>query len=265
MLAPIPSIAAHSKGSSFRFPMRLLPKKQREAMFTLYALCRTMDNAIDDAPNAETRLKALGYWREQVAAMATGKATDPVAVAFQPVMATYTIPLQHLEALLAGLAMDCTTQTLICRTPADLERYCYGVAGTVGLMSLCIFGVSGAEAESFAVELGHALQLTNILRDQHDDAKAGRTYIPPEWSKETLAVKARGHFLAADAKARFLPPHLIAPALAMRDVYAYYYLTLKARGWQWPGGKISLSPWQKTRIVLRSAMYYLEKFKPVEI
>lgn len=156
----------------------LLPKAKREAMSALYAFCREVDDVADEdaAPVAQRRAR-LAEWREDIRRAAEGGA--PVLAVnreLQPVIARYRLPLAHFEELIRGVEMDLDIQRY--QTYADLEQYCYRVASVVGLLSIEIFGYQNPSCRDYAVHLGQALQLTNILRDVRVDAERGRVYLP---------------------------------------------------------------------------------------
>jgi phytoene synthase len=163
--------AAHSR--TFHLATRLLPRPKRRAMRALYAFCRTTDDLIDQ-PAADAAA-ALAAWRRRATA-ATPPRHDLVAVAWADTRARYGIPARCAEQLVDGVARDLDQRRYA--TFADLADYAYGVASTVGLMSMRIVGSAGEAAIPYAVELGVALQVTNILRDVGEDWRAGRLYLP---------------------------------------------------------------------------------------
>ncbi len=167
-----------SAGSNFMMGLRLLPKKRREAMEVVYAFCRAVDDAVDRAENPKGAAQELTLWRRELTACLDGFPMHPIAVALQPVIAEYRIPLRHFEALVAGVEMDLHPRRY--GTFPDLRIYCERVASAVGLISIRVFGCEHPAVEEYAVNLGIALQLTNILRDLKTDAQRGRVYLPAE-------------------------------------------------------------------------------------
>jgi phytoene synthase len=165
--------AAHSR--SFYLASNLLPVDKRRAVRALYAFCRTADDLVDH-PTNDPQL-ALTTWRERVLA-SPPPADDLVAIAWVDACSQYQIPQGYSEQLLEGVARD-LKQTRY-NTFEDLVTYAYGVASTVGLMSMHIIGFSDPEAVPYAIKLGVALQITNILRDVDEDWRAGRVYLPQE-------------------------------------------------------------------------------------
>jgi len=166
--------AGHSK--SFYFASGLLPEEKRAAVRALYAFCRTVDDIVDKPSDAE-RDSQLGYWRTMV--QTAGFADhDLVAAAWADTLTRCHIPRHYALQLIDGVARD-LSQTRY-QTFDELATYCYGVASTVGLMSMYIVGFTTHEAVPYAIKLGVALQMTNILRDVGEDYRNGRLYLPRE-------------------------------------------------------------------------------------
>jgi phytoene synthase len=165
--------AKHSR--SFYLASSFLPEEKRRAVRALYAFCRISDDLIDEATgNAH---KALAAWRKRILSAKPAR-DDLVALAWADTQARYHIPPRYAEQLIEGVERD-LHQTRY-QTFSDLATYAYGVASTVGLMSMHIIGFTGPEATPYAVKLGVALQITNILRDVGEDWQAGRIYLPAE-------------------------------------------------------------------------------------
>ncbi len=156
----------------------LLPKAKRQGMAALYAFCRQVDDIADDMSLAlEERRSRLDAWRSDVRHACAGKPPQfPVNQELQPVIAQYQLPFGYFDELIRGVEMDLD----IHRYPnyEALELYCYRVASVVGLLSIEIFGYQDPACRQYAIYLGKALQLTNILRDVRADAERGRIYLP---------------------------------------------------------------------------------------
>lgn len=156
----------------------LLPKEKRQGMSALYAFCREVDDIADeDSAPMEARREELQKWRHDIhMACNGGEPTLPVIRELQPFIIRYRLPYDLFDELLRGVEMDLE----VLRYPSyeQLDQYCYRVASVVGLLSIEIFGYSDLRCRQYAVDLGKALQLTNILRDVRDDAERGRIYIP---------------------------------------------------------------------------------------
>lgn len=165
-------IERHSR--SFYLATQLLPPAKRCAVRAFYAFCRTSDDLVDQAE--QNAVSALADWVAQVHAPAA-PVDNAVLLAWNDTAARYGIAQGLVDELLAGIAMDLTIDRY--ETFADLWVYCYRVASVVGLVSMQIVGHEEGATE-YAVKLGVALQLTNILRDVGEDAARGRVYLPQE-------------------------------------------------------------------------------------
>ncbi len=163
--------AEHSK--SFYFASQLLPSEKRRAIRALYAFCRVSDDTVDH-PDGDAD-QALSAWRATAMSRQT-RTGDLVAAAWTDTRLRHRIPFRYADQLIEGVRRD-LRQTRY-ETFEELAEYAYGVASTVGLMSMHIIGFSGPEAVPYAIKLGVALQLTNILRDVGEDWQAGRLYLP---------------------------------------------------------------------------------------
>jgi 15-cis-phytoene synthase len=156
----------------------LLPREKRDAMSALYAFCRAVDDVTDeDAVPAEKRRARLAAWREDIRRACENKKPEFVLnQEFQPVIRQFNLPFALFDELIKGCEMD--LEKLRHENFEELELYCYRVASVVGLLSIEIFGHQNPACRDYAVQLGKALQLTNILRDVKNDAARGRIYLP---------------------------------------------------------------------------------------
>jgi 15-cis-phytoene synthase len=159
---------------TFYLASGLLPWHKRRAMRALYAFCRATDDLIDRVPQPDDARAVLESWRLRLCA--TPNAYDPIALAWADTKARYCVPHGYETQLIDGIARDLYQHRYT--SFAELTEYCYGVASTVGLMVMHITGYSSDAAVPYAVKLGIALQLTNILRDVGEDWQAGRLYLP---------------------------------------------------------------------------------------
>ncbi len=163
-------------GSSFYYSFLFLTPERRRAITALYAFCREVDDTVDECTDESIARVKLAWWRNEIAAMYQGKQSHPVTQALQPHLLTYNLQQQHLQAIIDGMEMD-LNQTRYLDYPA-LQRYCWHVASVVGILSASIFGATKPETLVYAEKLGHAFQLTNIIRDVGEDARKGRIYLP---------------------------------------------------------------------------------------
>lgn len=164
----------HSR--TFYLASTLLPEEKRLAVRALYAFCRVSDDLVDRPDLQESRV-SLEAWRKQALSSPVDH-DDPVALAWSDTRARYYVPRIYAQQLIDGIASDLDHTRYA--TFGDLAAYCYSVASTVGLMAMHIIGFSGPEAIPYAVKLGVALQLTNILRDVGEDWRNGRLYLPQD-------------------------------------------------------------------------------------
>ncbi|WP_020652236.1 15-cis-phytoene synthase CrtB [Massilia niastensis] len=182
------TIQAGSK--SFAAAARLFAPATRRSVLMLYAWCRHCDDAVDGqalgfgaAPAGHAPERALAALREQTRRAYAGEPMrDPAFAAFQEVALRHGIAPRHADDHLAGFAMDVGQAHY--ETIEDTLRYCYHVAGVVGLMMAGIMGVKDEAVLDRACDLGLAFQLTNIARDIVDDARIGRCYLPAAWLRE---------------------------------------------------------------------------------
>lgn len=169
-------IREHSR--TFHFATGFLAPGVRRAIRSLYGFCRMTDDLVD---RHNATVEDVERWRRQVA-LPSEKQTDPVLISWAATRDEFGIDRRYEQELIDGVRMDLTEHSYA--TWEDLKRYCYLVASTVGLLSLPVLGLApGADpktAERLAIQLGIALQLTNILRDVGEDAERGRVYLPLE-------------------------------------------------------------------------------------
>jgi len=167
---------AAASGSSFYYSFLFLPPERRRAITALYAFCREVDDTVDECTDESLARIKLAWWRTEVAAMYAGKPTHPVMQALQPHVVPYGLQQEHLQAVIDGMEMDLNQTRYL--DYANLSKYCWHVAGVVGVLSASIFGATRPETLRYAEKLGHAFQLTNIIRDVGEDARKGRIYLP---------------------------------------------------------------------------------------
>ena len=163
-------------GSSFYYSFLFLTPERRRAITALYAFCREVDDTVDDCTDESVARIKLEWWRKEIAGMYEGRQSHPVTQALQPHLAVYDLKQEHLQAIIDGMEMDLNQTRYL--DYAALTRYCWHVASVVGILSASIFGVTTPQTLQFAEKLGHAFQLTNIIRDVGEDARKGRIYLP---------------------------------------------------------------------------------------
>jgi phytoene synthase len=265
-----------ASGTSFYYAFRILPEEKRRAIYALYAFCRTVDDCVDE-PGGE-REAGLARWLAEVGRAYAGRPETELGRDLASALARFPIPRASFEDVVAGCRMDLETRRY--RSFAELRVYCERVASAVGLASIEIFGYDDPRTREYAVELGIALQLTNILRDVAADAARDRLYLPledlerfevpeqalmaaardaraprPAGLRPLLAFeaeRARSHYAAA---ARLLPERDRRSLLAAEIMGAIYRAVLEAwaaRGYPIGGERTTLGKPRKLWIALRS-------------
>jgi len=169
-----------ARKTSFYYSFLVLPPEQRRAIVAVWDFCRAVDDAVDEAPasaGSASGREAVAFWRDELARVFDGRtASTEQGRRLQPFVTEFALPRQAFEDVIDGVAMDLDTTRY--RTFDDLFEYCRRVASAVGLICIRIFGSTSQRACEYAVNLGVALQLTNILRDVRDDLERGRVYLP---------------------------------------------------------------------------------------
>jgi phytoene synthase len=195
MTAPVGTAEEITRASKSNLALAFvaLPRERRHDMNVFYAFCRVVDDLADEPePSVEERRAALRRWREAVSAPVPDE--SPLAPAVRELIAKYQLSTDHFSEIIAGCEMDLDGARY--ETWDDLRIYCYRVASVVGLVSIEIFGYEDPRCRRYAVDLGLALQLTNILRDVAEDyARDQRLYLP-------LVDMAECGYSAADLAAR---------------------------------------------------------------
>jgi phytoene synthase len=252
-------------GSNFYYSFLFLPKPRREAMYAVYAFCREVDSAVDEPPPGSDPHDQLRRWREELAAAYRGSPSHPVTISLAEHACRLAVPQEYFDDLINGVEMDLTISRY--STFQELSLYCYRVASVVGLICLHIFGTTSPRARDYAVNLGTAFQLTNILRDVGADAERGRMYLPQEdlarfgYSEDDLfkrtysptflelmrfeSARARGFYDKAQAAIDAMPAHdrrALTVAEIMRGVYVRILGRIERSGYRVFGPRISLSP-----------------------
>lgn len=244
-------------GSSFYPAMKLLGKEKRNAMFAIYAFCREIDDIADEPAPLEEKKKNLKVWRDDIDRLYNGVEPEQiVAKALIEPIKRFALPKEEFIALIDGMEMD-IPDGMRAPTMTELQLYCRRVAGAVGLLSVCVFGDHSETARRFAVTLGEALQLTNILRDMEEDMELGRLYMPQECltkagieitddtplshvlnnpdlkiARQALAEQAALRFTEADAALSSLNGRQMKPAVIMKCVYKKIFDLMEKRGWE---------------------------------
>ena len=164
--------------TNFYYAFQMLPRDKRNAIYAAYAFCRLCDDIVDEPSHRATAPQELADMRLKLAAAYRGQADGPVWTALADAQLKYGIKQQHLVDVIDGCEMDLTKSRYA--TFAELELYCRRVASAVGLVVIEVCGYSDQRAVQHAVDLGIAMQLTNIVRDLAEDTRNGRVYLPQD-------------------------------------------------------------------------------------
>ena len=257
--------------SNFFYAFLCLPKPKREALYAVYAFCRIVDDAVDVGQDRAAQRKELERWRAEIAQVFEGSPEHPAAQRLQEAVKIFPIPRAALEEIIAGVEMDLERSAYA--TFEDLYPYCYRVASAVGLCCIEIFGYTDVRAREYAVTLGVALQLTNIMRDVQPDALAGRVYLPQEDLErfgvtaddlstgrytpafvrlmEYQAVRARAYYERAWAALPRADQRTLFAAEIMGRTYFALLETIERRRFRVFGGRVSVPTPRKLGIALR--------------
>jgi phytoene synthase len=167
---------------SFYFASHFLPGEKKNAAFSIYSICRIGDNAVDDNQGLGARQKLAQLKKDIDSAYGNIKLDDGLLLSFRETVNKYIIPRQYFDDFIEGIQMDLDKKRYV--NFEELNVYCYRVAGSVGFIMLKVFGYKDVRAEKYAVDLGTAMQLTNIIRDiQEDFRQRGRIYLPQDEMK----------------------------------------------------------------------------------
>lgn len=272
---PASQIAAVKKkasGSSFYLAMRLMPRKERDAMFAIYAFCRRVDDIADDGLGTRPeRHEKLEAWRYDLDALYGGQSPARVNFLAQAV-AQFGLRKEDFFTILDGMDMD-VTEDIVAPDLSTLDLYCERVASAVGRLSIKVFGMDEGPGFELAHHLGRALQLTNILRDIDEDADIGRLYLPREYLFaagfksldpkmvvsdprvdgvcRAVAAMAHDHYDKAAAILAKKPNGRIATPRLMGAVYGEILKATEAAGFAPPRHRVSLSRGKLLSLLLR--------------
>jgi phytoene synthase len=247
----------------------LLPEPKRQAIYAAYAFCRQCDDAVDNQGSPESRLRALHQAQRRLLDCYAGEPGDPVTLALHHASTRYQIPRAYFESLLEGMAMD--VQRSRYQTFQELHGYCYRAASVIGLICIEIFGYRRPQARTFAVDLGLAMQLTNILRDVKEDAERGRLYLPQQElrdfgvSEDDLLAghltdgvrallryqvrRARKYFASGTRLLPLLPPRSRICTAVLQGIYSEILERIEAANYDVFRKRIALSTREKTQLM----------------
>ena len=281
------------EAKNFYYAMLTLPSERRKAVYVAYAFCRHCDDAVDAVASTEEKLAGLDYLRSRLDGAYAGKADEPLFIALADVAEKYDIPGEYFHEVLRGMERDLVQQRY--KDFDDLREYCYQVASVVGLICLQIFGYKDAEAgwrreikvpaaKTHAIDLGLAMQLTNIIRDVGEDFGMGRIYLPQDemarfgYSEDDLsrgvindafvnlmqfqADRARTYFRSGFELPPYLSPRSRACPAVIGQVYSKLLEHIEASGFDVLRQRIALSKAVKLRV---TAQTWLSNLLPMNL
>ena len=262
-------------GTAFYWAMRRLPDEKRRAMFAVYAFCREVDDIADEPGAVADKLRRLGAWRDEIERLYAGNPTFTVTRGLVRPVSLFALRKEDFLAVIEGMEMD-AAETLRFGSMEELRRYCDCVACAVGRLSNRVFGIGEEMGNRVAGALGEALQLTNILRDVHEDAERDRLYLPADLlarhgipngalpavlahpslapACSELAETVERRFAEADSLLATCDRRQMRPAVMMMEVYRRIFQRLVRRGWRRLAEPVALSKLEKFWILLRHGM-----------
>jgi phytoene synthase len=281
MNAVAASVAKQSN-TSFYYSFSLLPKQKREAIHAVYAFCRVTDDIVDEGADEPRKFLLLRKWRMELGRALHGTSSYPILNQVSATAKKFNIPFDHFFELIRGVEMDLTKHRY--RTFDELREYCYLVASSVGLMCRQIFGYRNESTRDYAINLGIALQLTNILRDVKDDARRGRIYIPLEdmerfgYTEDDLlnnrytpsfvslmrfeCNRARQYFDMARDALRDADKYYFFAARIMWSIYAHVLCRIERSNYNVFERRVSISKFLKLLIAFRYWLSHSLKYSP---
>jgi 15-cis-phytoene synthase len=264
---------AARSGSSFYYAFRFLDPERRRAITALYAFCREIDDVVDECREPAVARSKLDWWRDEIGRLFEGEPRHPITLALQPHLAPFDLAREYFEEIIDGMQMDLDYDAY--PDFSTLSLYCYRAAAVVGLLSARIFGYFDRRTLKYAHDLGMALQLTNILRDVHEDAVRGRVYIPqdelrrfgvrPEEFLQNVtrdehralfafqAQRARDYYARAEAHLPAQDRAAQRPGLIMASIYRALLDEIERDGFRVLEHRVHLTPLRKLWIAWRTA------------
>ena len=263
-------------GSSFFWAMRLMSPQKRNAIYSVYAFCREVDDIADGNAKEFQKRNKLSNWRIEIESIYQAKPNTLLGQSLMPAVNSYKLVKQDFMDLLDGMEMDIGNSLQIPDLP-ELWIYCDRVACSVGRLSNSIFELDRETGNKLAKSLGTALQLTNILRDVHEDYTRGHIYLPNSLLIEhginpnkinididhsavsetckVIAENARDSFNQSVRILASCEPRKVRPARIMMTLYQRLFKKLCDRGWMDLKSKVNLSSREKLYLIVKSAYF----------
>ena len=260
------------EAKNFYYAFLTLPQERRRAIYVAYAFCRFCDDAVDTAESVDQKTATLQSLHASFNDAYAGRTSDPLFLALADVADRHDIPEEYFKQVIHGVESDLTKVRY--QDFEELRTYCYQVASVVGLICLQIFGYKDDSAREHAIDLGLAMQLTNIARDIQEDLELGRIYIPQDeiarfgYSEEALeagivnesfinlmrfqAQRARGYFDSGFKSLPYLSPRSRACPAVMGQLYSKVLQRIEEAKFDVFQHRISLSKAEKLRVTAQT-------------
>jgi 15-cis-phytoene synthase len=268
------NLTKHNKKSNFYYSFLFLPKEKSFAINLVYAFCQLSDDIVDSDTPLEERIKNINEWKSEFLKGKDGNSKFPIQNEVYKIIKKYNIPSIYFTQLLDGMETDLIKYRYT--DFEDLSKYCYNAASTVGLISSKIFGYQNPQSEDYAIYLGIALQMTNILRDIKQDFLAGRIYLPQDelkrfslsetdlkedilsdnfismmefqYKRIIEIYKKSDQLLSKEDRKNFVAARI------MRNIYFQILLKIKKNNYNIFKEKIRLSKFEKIFIVIKTLL-----------
>jgi len=260
------------EAKNFYYAFLTLPQERRRAIYVAYAFCRYCDDAVDTAESVDQKMATLESLHASLNDAYTGRTSDPLFLALADVADRHDIPEEYFKQVIHGVESDLTKVRY--QDFEELRSYCYQVASVVGLICLQIFGYKDDSAREHAIDLGLAMQLTNIARDIQEDLGLGRIYLPQDeiarfgYSEEAMeagivnesfinlmrfqAERARGYFDSGFKLLPYLSPRSRACPAVMGQLYSKVLQRIEEAEFDVFQHRISLSKTEKLRVTAQT-------------
>ena len=260
------------EAKNFYYAFLTLPQERRRAIYVAYAFCRYCDDAVDTAESVDQKMATLESLHASLNDAYTGRTSDPLFLALADVADRHDIHEEYFKQVIHGVESDLTKVRY--QDFEELRSYCYQVASVVGLICLQIFGYKDDSAREHAIDLGLAMQLTNIARDIQEDLGLGRIYLPQDeiarfgYSEEALeagivnesfidlmrfqAQRARGYFDSGFKLLPYLSPRSRACPAVMGQLYSKVLQRIEEAEFDVFQHRISLSKTEKLRVTAQT-------------
>ena len=260
------------EAKNFYYAFLTLPARRRRAIYVAYSFCRYCDDSVDAERSDAEKLRLLAELRDKLARCYQGQADEPLFLGLADVARQYDIPQEYFREVLAGVESDLVKNRY--QNFEELSRYCYQVASVVGLICLQIFGYKDARARQYAIDLGLAMQLTNIARDVKEDLTFDRIYLPQDelarfgYSEEELlagtcndafvnlmrfqARRARDYFRSGFQLLPYLSPRSRACPAALGLIYSKVLDRIEDANYNVLDRRVSLSTAEKLQVMAHS-------------